>query len=166
MISEEGAKTLDGCVWELTRKGFVVTQSTESSVQMTRPKKFSAFWALAWFLLFGVGLAIYIIYYVSKNDDTAYITQAPDGTVRGRLEYSDALWGRRTELVGEGAAEDREERAEREHRNATIGLSILGGLIALVVLVNLFGVWGVVVFGIVGAIGAIGLFWRKDVKEA
>jgi capsule polysaccharide export protein KpsE/RkpR len=32
-------------------------------VQLVKPKKFSFIWALVWFLLFGIGLIVYLLYY-------------------------------------------------------------------------------------------------------
>ena len=42
---------------------------TDTSAQLIKPKQFSIrVAALIWFLLFGVGLLIYIFYYVGKRD--------------------------------------------------------------------------------------------------
>ena len=41
---------------------------------MIKKRKFSFFWAFLWFLLWGVGLIIYILYYLSKKDDIYTIT--------------------------------------------------------------------------------------------
>lgn len=43
------------------RKGFRVVSQTESTAQLAKPNKFSLLWALLWFLLFGIGLIIYLI---------------------------------------------------------------------------------------------------------
>ena len=58
---------------EYVRKGYVVQSQTETSAQLVKPKGFSFFWAFLWFLLLGIGLLIYILYYLSKKDQTVYL---------------------------------------------------------------------------------------------
>ncbi len=59
---------------EYVRKGYVVQSQTETSAQLVKPKVFSFVWAFLWFLLLGVGVLIYIFYYMSKNDQTVYLS--------------------------------------------------------------------------------------------
>jgi len=33
---------------------------------MPKPKQFSFLWALLWFLVFGIGIVVYLIYYASR----------------------------------------------------------------------------------------------------
>jgi hypothetical protein len=82
-----GGKTLNQYVAELAATGYVTTSKTEDSAQLVRKKRFSVGWALAWFLLLGVGVVAYLIYYLGKRDDTAYLS-ATDGKVTGTLEYT------------------------------------------------------------------------------
>jgi hypothetical protein len=82
-----GGKTLNQYVGELAASGYVTTSKTEDSAQLVRKKRFSVGWALAWFLLLGVGVVAYFIYYLGKRDDTAYLS-ATDGRVSGTLEYT------------------------------------------------------------------------------
>jgi len=53
----------------MTGMGYIVTSRTESQVHMTRTKTFSALWAILWFLLCGVGVLVYIFYWMGKKDE-------------------------------------------------------------------------------------------------
>lgn len=70
--TREGANPLNWYV----RQGFRVVSQTESSAQLVKPKVFSFVWALLWFLLLGVGLVVYLLYYAAKKDKTVYLTSA------------------------------------------------------------------------------------------
>ena len=58
---------------EYVRKGYHVQSQTGTTAQLVKPKSFSFGWAFLWFLLLGFGLLIYILYYVSKKDETVYL---------------------------------------------------------------------------------------------
>ena len=58
---------------EYARQGYIVQSQTETSAQLVKPKSFSFLWAFLWFLLLGIGLLIYIIYYLSKKDQAVYL---------------------------------------------------------------------------------------------
>ena len=58
---------------EYVRKGYHVQSQTETTAQLVKPKSFSFGWAFLWFLLLFFGLLIYILYYVSKKDETVYL---------------------------------------------------------------------------------------------
>lgn len=64
-------------------KGYRVVSQTETSAQLVRPKTFSFVWAFLWFLLFGVGLLVYILYYATKKDRALYL-YVEDGKVKER----------------------------------------------------------------------------------
>ena len=66
-------EALQAQINEYARKGYIVQSQTETSAQLVKPKVFSFVWALLWFLLLGIGLLIYILYYLSKNDQTVYL---------------------------------------------------------------------------------------------
>ena len=132
LVDEASAQTLDSCVWALSSRGFDITYRGEHDAQMIRPKKFSFFWALAWFLLFGVGILVYFAYYLSKNDDKAYITEAADGTVGGTIEHYSVLFGRSKEWIGGVPASVQEERS----RQTRIRLSIFGGIVLLIIVAS------------------------------
>lgn len=72
---------LDARVAMYTPHGYRVVQQTESSVQLVKPKEFSALAAIVSFLLFGIGLLVYVIYYAAQRDKTAYITVDEFGNV-------------------------------------------------------------------------------------
>jgi len=74
-IGERQAE-LEEQVQQLTRFGYAVTSRTESQVHMFRPKKFSAVWAILWFLVCGVGVLVYIFYWMGKKDDVATLSRA------------------------------------------------------------------------------------------
>ena len=61
--------------------GFLITHRSTSQIQLTRKKKFSFLIALAGLLLWGVGLLIYLIWYLSKSDDI--ITFSENGVISG-----------------------------------------------------------------------------------
>ncbi len=68
-------------VKQLYTKG--VSNGTKVSVaQLVKPKKFSFLWAILWFLLFGVGLVVYLLYYAGKKDQTVYL----EINERGRIK--------------------------------------------------------------------------------
>ena len=58
---------------EYVSDGYHVQSQTETSAQLLKPKVFSFVWAFIWFLLLGVGVLVYIFYYMSKNDQTVYL---------------------------------------------------------------------------------------------
>lgn len=53
--------------------GFHVTSQTATTAQLLRAKKFSFLFAVLWLLFLGIGLLVYVLYYVSKSDDTIYL---------------------------------------------------------------------------------------------
>ena len=58
------------------QQGYRVVSDTPAGVQLVKPKKFSLFWAFAWFCLGGVGLVVYLLYYASKRDQQKYLQAA------------------------------------------------------------------------------------------
>ena len=55
------------------RQGYRVLAQTDTTAQLVKPKSFSAGWAIMWFLVFGVGLVVYLLYYAGKKDQQAYL---------------------------------------------------------------------------------------------
>jgi len=82
--TEGRSAILDREIAKYIKRGYRVTARTPTTAQLLRPKKFSRFWALAWFLCFGVGILVYLIYYWSKRDDTLYLEIDPAGRIRKR----------------------------------------------------------------------------------
>jgi hypothetical protein len=78
---EEQSAILDEEVRKYVRRGYRVESRTATTAQMLKPKKFSFFWAFVWFLLFGVGVLVYLFYYWSKRDETAYLEVDGTGTI-------------------------------------------------------------------------------------
>jgi len=66
----------------LVHKGYRVLSQTDRSAQLVKPKKFSFWWALVWFLVFGVGLVVYLIYYAGKKDPQVYLTVDAGGRLQ------------------------------------------------------------------------------------
>ena len=75
------SEKLEQNIAQYVRQGYRVMSRTEKSAQLMRPKEFSFFAALLWFLVFGVGLLIYIFYYLAKSDNVVYLRVTPSGTV-------------------------------------------------------------------------------------
>lgn len=67
-------QALEYCVAHLVRQGYRVVSQTDTTAQLVRPKGFSCLWATLWFLLFGIGLLVYVFYYMGKEDDVAYVS--------------------------------------------------------------------------------------------
>jgi len=68
------SEKLDEISMLYVKENYVITLRTENQLQMIRKKKFNFLWALLWALLWGVGLLVYIIYFVSKKDEVYTIT--------------------------------------------------------------------------------------------
>lgn len=64
-----------------SRRGFRIVSRTDTTAQLSKPKEFSVLWATLWFLVFGIGVLIYIFYYMAKTDEIAYLEVGPDGTI-------------------------------------------------------------------------------------
>ena len=69
----------DHVAWFVSQ-GYRVQSQTDAAAQLVKPKVFSFVWAFFWFLGFGVGLIVYLIYYAAKNDKQVYLT-VNDGKV-------------------------------------------------------------------------------------
>jgi hypothetical protein len=52
------------------------------TAQLVKPKKFGFIWALVWFLLFGIGLIVYLLYYWGKRDQTVYLEVDNRGVIQ------------------------------------------------------------------------------------
>lgn len=59
-----------------TAHGWEIVSRGPSEAQMRRPKRFSFGWAVLWFLLFGVGLFVYLIWHWLKAEQLAYLRVA------------------------------------------------------------------------------------------
>ena len=59
--------------------------------QLVRPKKFSFIWALLWFLLFGIGIIVYLIYYAAKQDEGRYLEVDEYGAIKATRQVRHVL---------------------------------------------------------------------------
>jgi hypothetical protein len=82
----ERSALLDGEISDYAGEGFSVRQRTATTAQLVRPKKFSFFWAPVWFLMLGVGLVVYLLYYAAKRDEGRYVEVNEYGAVRATLQ--------------------------------------------------------------------------------
>ena len=81
-IGKPGAdKPLQEHIGWYVKQGYHVVSQTEASAQLIKPKRFSLVWAFLWFLLAGVGVIVYLVYYLAKNDKTVYLSVS-EGVVR------------------------------------------------------------------------------------
>ncbi len=63
-------------------RGFQVQSQTETTAQLVKPKRFSLLWAVLWLFVFGVGLVLYLLYYLSKKDETIYLEVGGAGQIK------------------------------------------------------------------------------------
>jgi hypothetical protein len=79
---EERSAILEAEVMKYARMGYEVRARTQTTAQLVKPKKFSFIWALVWFLLFGIGLIIYLLYYWGKREQRIYLEVDERGRIR------------------------------------------------------------------------------------
>ena len=79
---DERRAILDKEIRKYVKRGYKVASRTDTSVQLVKPKKFSFLWALLWFLVFGIGLVVYLIYYWAKKDDQLYLEVDDKGKIK------------------------------------------------------------------------------------
>ncbi len=84
LSEQDRAAILDREVEKYVRKGYRVTSRTPTTAQLVKPKVFSRLWAFLWFLVFGVGLIVYLLWYAAKRDKTVYLTADEQGRVHRR----------------------------------------------------------------------------------
>lgn len=73
------------------RDGFFVRQRTTTTAQLVKPKKFSFLWAFLWFLMLGIGIIVYLIYYAAKQDEGRYVEVDEHGTVKATRQVHHVL---------------------------------------------------------------------------
>jgi hypothetical protein len=79
---EERSRRLEEELQQYARDGFFVQNRTATTAQLIKPKKFSFIWALLWFLVFGIGILVYLLYYAAKQDEGRYVEVDEYGAVR------------------------------------------------------------------------------------
>lgn len=77
--------------------GYRMVARGETSAQMVRPKNFNLTAAMLWLMVFGIGVLVYLAYYLSKADETVYLS-VTGGVVLQQHTSSDR--GQRCSLCG------------------------------------------------------------------
>ena len=77
----ERSEILSNEIAKYARTGYQVVTRTETSAQLIKPKEFSFVAAVLWFLLFGIGLLIYLFYYMAKRDQAVYLVISKQGLI-------------------------------------------------------------------------------------
>src|SRR5215208_7153894 len=91
-ISEaERSRELEEEIAQYMHDGFFVRQRTATTAQLVRPKRFSFVWALLWFLVFGVGIIVYLIYYAAKQDEGRYVEVDEYGAIKATRQIRHVL---------------------------------------------------------------------------
>jgi len=100
---------LDTIAHLYTNNGFEVVDRDRLEIKLSKKKKFSYLSAFFWFLLLGVGLVIYILYYLLKRDDNVAITVEDNYKVKPDQIEEEII---DTELLEDDIQEDIEELDE------------------------------------------------------
>lgn len=66
-------------------RGLHLDSQTETTAKLSEPKQFAWGWAFFWFIFFGVGVFVYLIYYMLKSGKAVHLT-----VVDGLVEASGA----------------------------------------------------------------------------
>ena len=91
-ISEaERSRELEEEIAHYMHDGFFVRQRSATTAQLVRPKKFSFIWALLWFLVFGIGIVVYLIYYAAKQDEGRYLEVGEYGAIKATRQVRHVL---------------------------------------------------------------------------
>ena len=94
MADSEVQTTLQNTIEDHASRGFIISSQTETTAEMVRSKEFNLVPALVWFLLFGIGVLVYIFYYMYKSDETIFI-RVQGGEVS--VQSTDKSKGRRNQ---------------------------------------------------------------------
>jgi hypothetical protein len=91
-VSEaQRSQDLEEEIAQYMHDGFFVRQRSGTTAQLVRPKKFSFIWALLWFLLFGIGIIVYLIYYAAKQDEGRYLEVDEYGAIKATRQVRHVL---------------------------------------------------------------------------
>jgi len=94
---EQRTAILEEQIGQLVRQGYRVISRTQTTAQLVKPKEFSLLWALLWLLVtlcvFGLGILVYLFYYLAQKDKTVYLEVDPYGQVRVSPESARRLTG-------------------------------------------------------------------------
>lgn len=81
---EERRAIVQKWVAHFSAQGWRAVSVTDTSASLVRPKVFSLVWSCLWFLFFGLGLIVYLLWYWAKRDETYFIYVDEYGNVTGR----------------------------------------------------------------------------------
>lgn len=81
---EQPTAMLQAAIDNYIAAGYRITSQTPTSAQLVRPKQFSCLLATISFLLFGIGVVIYLFYFASLRDDVTYLHVDQSGQVQAR----------------------------------------------------------------------------------
>ena len=70
---DERRATLDAAIQKYVKKGFRVESRTDPTAQLIKPKRLSCLIGVLTFLLLGIGLIIYLIWYAAQKDEQIYL---------------------------------------------------------------------------------------------
>jgi len=125
---EERSAILDDHIAQLVRYGYRVTSRTQTTAQLVKPKEFSLLWALVWLLVtlcvFGLGIMIYLFYYLAQKDQTAYLEVDPYGDVNVTPQSARRLIGGRPRAEPVGLSPT--ATSQRKHTNALVVAVVVG----------------------------------------
>lgn len=79
--TQERRDILQQTINQYVASGYVVVSQTDTSVQLSRHKKFSWVAAILCLLFFGVGLLLYLVAYAVQADEAAYFVVDEHGNV-------------------------------------------------------------------------------------
>lgn len=92
---EQRTAILEQHIGQLVRHGYRVISRTETTAQLVKPKEFSLLWALLWLgvtlCVFGLGILIYLFYYLAQKDKTVYLEVDPYGQVNVTPQWARRL---------------------------------------------------------------------------
>ena len=84
MSLEARKRILSREIAKYSKRGYRIVDQTDTTAQLMKPKSFSCLWATLWFFVLGIGLLIYIFYYMSKKDEIVYLEVDEYGGVHKR----------------------------------------------------------------------------------
>ena len=125
---EQRSAILNEHIGQLVRSGYRVTSRTQTTAQLVKPKEFSLLWALVWLLVtlcvFGLGIIIYLFYYLAQKDQTAYLEVDPYGDVNVTPESARRLIGGRPRAGAVGLSPT--ATSQRKHTNSLVVAVVVG----------------------------------------
>jgi uncharacterized BrkB/YihY/UPF0761 family membrane protein len=63
-------------------RGYRVVSKTDVTAHLVKARRFSILWAFLSFLVLAVGLLVYLVYYITKGEDTLFLEVDPYGEVK------------------------------------------------------------------------------------